>query len=121
MRIVGWFQVVVGVAILGLWTMLLPTGQVPEVQAGQVDIWFHLAAELLLAGLLVIAGASLLRRADHATLLSGLALGALAYSAINSPGYYAEQGDVAMVAMFALVVVATAACVVALRRAGTAA
>jgi hypothetical protein len=118
MRIVGWFEVVVGVAILGLWTALLAAGQVPEIEAGQVDIWFHLAAEVLLAGLLIAGGTALLRRTARGPLLSGLALGALAYSAINSPGYYAGQGELAMVGLFAVVVLATAGSVVVLWRAG---
>jgi hypothetical protein len=109
MRFVAGFQIVVGVAVTGLWAVLLATGQVPEVQAGQVDIWFHVAAELGMAGLLVGAGAALLRQAPRAGLLSALALGWLGYSAVNSPGYYAETGDWAVVGMFGLVLALTAA------------
>jgi hypothetical protein len=107
MRFVAWFQVVVGVAVAGLWAVLLATGQVPEVAEGRVDIWFHVAAELAMAGLLVGAGAALLRRAPRAGLLSALALGWVGYSAVNSPGYYAQTGDWAAVVMFGLVLAAT--------------
>jgi hypothetical protein len=116
MRLVAWFQVVVGLAVAGLWTVLLATGQVPEVQDGRVDIWFHLAAELTMAGLLVTAGAALLRRSERAVLLSVLALGWLGYSAVNSPGYYAEAGEWAAVGMFAAVVAATVGALTALWR-----
>jgi hypothetical protein len=107
-RFVAWFQVVVGVAVVVLWVGLLTTGQVPEVTEGRVDIWFHIVAELVMAGLLISAGAALLRRAQHAALLSALALGWLAYSAVNSPGYYAQTGEWAAVGMFGLVLAATA-------------
>lgn len=114
MRLVAWFQIVVGVSVLGLWSVLLLGGQVPEVQAGQVDIWFHLAAELTMAGLLVVAGVAVVRRSRRATGLSAVALGLLGYSVLNSPGYYAERGDWAMVAMFAVLVLAVAASLVRL-------
>jgi hypothetical protein len=110
MRVVGWFELLVGAAILGLWTVLLATGQVPEVAAGQTDIWFHLVAEGLLSVLLLAAGTAAIRGSDVAPLLSGLALGALVYSAVNSAGYYAESAEWAMVAMFAVIVLGTAAC-----------
>jgi hypothetical protein len=107
MRFVAWFQAVVGVAVAGLWAVLLVSGQVPEVAEGRVDIWFHVAAELAMAGVLVGAGAALLRRVPRAELLSALALGWLGYSAVNSPGYYAQTGDWAVVGMFGLVLAAT--------------
>jgi hypothetical protein len=108
-RAVGWFQLLAGVAVLGLWTLLLLGGQVPEVQEGRVDIWFHVAAEVAMAVALVTAGLGVLRRAVWARGVSLLALGLLAYSAVNSPGYYAEQGDWAMVGMFAGVLLAAVA------------
>jgi hypothetical protein len=65
MRFVAWFQIVIGVAVAGLWTVLLATGQVSEVQEGRVDIWFHIAAELVMAGLLLAAGVAVAdKRAD---------------------------------------------------------
>lgn len=109
MRFVGWFQIVLGTAVAGLWTVLLAAGQVPEVQAGQVDIWFHIAAEMALAAALLAGGVALLRAWRRGPLLSAFALGWLAYSAVNSPGYYAESGDWAVVAMFAVIVAAAVA------------
>ena len=111
MRLVGWFQVVTGVSIAGLWGMLVATGQVPEIDQGRVDIWFHLAAELLTAGLLVTAGVAVLRRSSRGRPLAAVALGALAYTTINSPGYYAESGDWAVVGLFALLFAATVAAI----------
>jgi peptidoglycan/LPS O-acetylase OafA/YrhL len=117
MRMVAWFQIIVGMAVAALWVVLLATGQVPEVTAGRVDIWFHIAAESAMALLLLTAGVAALRRVAVARLLSSLALGLLLYSAVSSPGYYAERGDWLVVAAFAVVVAAAAACVAAVVRA----
>lgn len=115
MRAVGWFQIVVGTSMLLLWTVLLATGQVPEVQDGRTDIWFHLGAEVVATSLLLAGGTALLLArgapSPSARLLAGLASGALLYTAVNSAGYYAESDDWAMVVMFAVVAVATLAAV----------
>lgn len=55
MRWIGWFQLGVGAAIVLLWPVLIAAGEVPEVAAGQRDIWFHIVAEAI-AGLLLISG-----------------------------------------------------------------
>jgi hypothetical protein len=111
MRLVAWFQIIVGVSIVALWVVLLAAGQVPELDAGMRGIWFHLVAELALATLLLAAGLSLLRRRSRGRDLTSLALGALGYSAINSPGWYADRGEWGVVAMFAVIVAATVAAV----------
>lgn len=119
MRAVAWFQMVVGSAIALLWVVLLATGQVPEVEQGRVDIWFHLVAELVTAALLVAAGWLLLRCRAAGPMLSAGALGALLYTALNSPGYYAEAGEPGVVLAFGLLVVATSLAGWRLWRAGT--
>jgi hypothetical protein len=116
MRFVAWFQIVIGVAVAGLWTVLLATGQVPEVPDGRVDIWFHIAAEMVMAAALLTGGVVLLRARRLGPLLSAFALGWLGYSAVNSPGYYAEAGEWAAVGMFAAVVAATVGALTALWR-----
>ena len=104
---VGWFLLVVGIGIAAVWALLLTTGQVPEVAEARVDIWFHLAAELLTAAVLIVAGLLVLRRTARASLVAGVALGALGYTAVNSAGYYAEAGDWPGVGMFGVIAVAT--------------
>jgi hypothetical protein len=111
---VAWFQLLVGAGIAGLWPVLLLTGQVPEVTAGQIDIWFHIAAELGAACLLLAAGVALLRRSARARMLSALALGALAYTVVNSAGYYAQTDDWAPVVVFGVLLLATVAAFVRL-------
>jgi hypothetical protein len=117
---VAWFQLAVGTAIAALWLVLLVTRQVPEIVEGRVDIWFHVVAELATAALLVTAGLALRRDHDEARVRSGVALGALGYSVVNSPGYFAEAGAWAAVGMFGLLALATVAVVRRLVRAETA-
>lgn len=116
MRTVAWFQVGAGAAMLLLWGLLLGTAQVPEVSAGQIDIWFHLGAEVVTAALLLAAGAGLLRARRRgpdvswrAGSLSALAFGALLYTTINSGGYYAQLGEWPAVATFGILTLATIA------------
>jgi len=113
MKLVATFQLVVATAMLSLWAILLIAGQVPEVEQGRTDIWFHVGAEVVTAGLLMMAGIALLRSTspsgptDRSKLLSAFALGALLYTTINSPGYYAELGEWPAVALFGLLTIAT--------------
>lgn len=108
MTIVAAYEIVVGIAMVGLWTMLLATRQVPEIPAGDREIWFHLAAEFVTAGLLIVAGVALLVD-PTATFPSGAALGALLYTAIASPGYYAQQRQWPPVIMFGVLALSAVA------------
>ena len=111
-----WFQIVVGVAIIGWWAVAAVTNGIVELNEGRIDILFHIVAELVMAALLIIAGVSIRRngRTVATTLVSGLALGTLLYSSINSPGYFAERGEWWLVGMFAVIAGATVGAVVLL-------
>lgn len=119
-HVAAWFQIVVGVCVFGWWITAAMTDGIVEVNEGRSDILFHVAAELLMAGLLVAAGLSILRRGrtPQTTMLSGLALGSLLYSSVNSPGYFAQRGEWPAVAMFAVLLVAGAGAVVSLTSVG---
>lgn len=116
MRLVGWFQIVVGAGVLLIWPVLIAAGEVPEIAAGQRDIWFHIAAEGVAGLLLLAAGWMLLRDPSvRARMLSSLALGALLYTGINSAGYYAELahwGPAGMLVAVAVLAVGAAAVLV---------
>ena len=114
---VGWFEIVIGVGVAGLWATLLATHQVPEVAEGRRDIWFHIGAEILTAALLIAAGIAVLTLGSQAAaVVAAIGLGALAYTTINSPGYYADLGQWLTVAMFGLLTAATIATSVILVR-----
>lgn len=89
-------------SVIAWWAIAASTGGIEEVTAGRTDIFFHIAAELSMGWLLILGGLALLRRGPTATTttLAGLALGALVYSSINSPGYFAERGEWWAVGMF---------------------
>ena len=103
MRFVVVFELVVGLGILGLWTTLLLRGKVPEIPAGDPAILFHIAAEYVLGVALVLGGLLLLLVGDETwvKVLAAAAAGGVIYSTINSPGYYAREGNWPVVAAFA--------------------
>lgn len=107
MLFVATFELIAGLGIVGLWTMLLVTRRVPEIQDQDRAIWFHLVAEYLL-GLLLIASGSLLLVVGGepwVRVLAGVAIGAMLYSTINSPGYYARDGEWGAVAGFGIITI----------------
>lgn len=112
-----WFVILVcigiGLAIVGLWTMLIVRRQVPELQAGLPSIRFHIAAEIGAALVLVTGGVALAVGTPWAEGLAAAGLGATLYSTVNSPGYYADRSEWPTVRMFAgLTLLALAALIV---------
>lgn len=95
------YALLVGTGMLGMWSMLLVTGQVPEVETEPIRLAFHLAAEAMTAVALIVAASGVARRARWGRSVYLLATGMLAYTLVVSPGYYAQAGDVAFVVMFA--------------------
>ena len=96
------YGVSVGILIIAQWAFFLFTGAVPELRTAPWSIGFHLTAEFLLAGALIAGGIAVgqARRWGRKVLLTGL--GMAIYSEIVSPGYFAQQGTWALVAMFAV-------------------
>ena len=112
------YALVVGVLMLAMWTVLLLTGQAPELATEPLRILFHLAAEALTALTLIAGGIGLLRGRPWARGLTLLGLGMLVYTVIASPGYYAQAGNLPMVGMFAALLALGLAAVRPLIRAG---
>ncbi|RIK40276.1 MAG: hypothetical protein DCC57_19620 [Chloroflexi bacterium] len=117
MAFAAWYAIIVGLLMLGQWGFFLATGQVPELQSEPWRIAFHLAAEGMTAAGLVISGIGLLRNRAWARAAYLLTVGMLVYSAIASPGYFAQQGAWAMVGMFALLLLLAIASILTLLRA----
>jgi len=113
------FAVVAGVAMLGLWTMLLAARQVPEVAEGDREIWFHIGAEVVAAIMLVAGGVWLVASAGTAgaRILAAAGLGAMLYSCIAGSGYYVKQGKAGPVVMFSVLAALAIAALVVLARA----
>jgi hypothetical protein len=108
MTFVAWFEIVAGAAMIGIWALLLAARRVPELAAGDLEIRFHLAAEVLAALVLVGGGIALLADGGRtAQVLAAAGLGALGYTAINSTGYYAQRREWPPVILFAVLAAAT--------------
>lgn len=94
------YAIPVGFLMVAMWTAFLLTGQVPELETEPWSIALHLAAEFATGLALLISGYGLLRARPWAQRSILLALGMLLYTLIQSPGYYAQLGQLTFVAMF---------------------
>jgi peptidoglycan/LPS O-acetylase OafA/YrhL len=104
-KTVGIFQLVVGTGMLGIWMLSFHTGKVNELQTEVFRIAMHLLAEVLTAlSLLISGGLILFSKRKHPGLFYG-SFGALIYSLIASPGYFAQRGDWAVVFLFIVLLV----------------
>ena len=102
-----------GLFMISFWAMLLVTDQVPQDQKPWA-ISFHVAGEFLTAILLTISGVTLWLKKTRARVLSAAALGMLLYTVIVSPGYYAQQNEQPMVAMFTVLIILTTIAIITL-------
>lgn len=106
-RVQATYVILVGVVMIGFWTMLYVREQIPELSTAPYEIGYHLVAELVTAIALVGAGIGLVRGHGWSQRLYPVALGMLLYTVVNSAGYYAQLGDIAMVGMFTVLTVTT--------------
>ena len=116
-NLVGIYSVVIGLMMIGMWISLLVTKQVPELKPANYAprlIAYHIVAELLTAIILIISGVGLFLVSDWAKILSAISLGMLLYSVINSPGKYAHEDNLPMVAMFTIITILTVVATIAL-------
>jgi hypothetical protein len=107
-------SLVIGLAMLGVWAMLLARGEVAGLSDGSRAIRFHLAAEGLTAVLLIGAAVALMVGVSWAGPVAAVGLGAALYATINSPGYYADRGERAFVVMFLMLAVLVAGAIAVL-------
>ena len=97
------YAIVVGVGMIAQWAFFIGAGRVPEVKTEPWRIGFHLAGEFLTALALIGGGAALIAGVSWGRALYRVAAGMLLYTAIVSPGYFAQQGEWALVAMFTVI------------------
>lgn len=106
-RVSAFFTIIVGVLMMGMWTMLVFTGQVPYLDTPQLEIKLHIFTELLTAGALIVGGLSVLRGWKPLNCLHYVSQGMLIYAIINSSGYYIDLGETTMAVMFGLLLIGT--------------
>ncbi|MHA1223534.1 MAG: hypothetical protein ACTSSG_12745 [Candidatus Heimdallarchaeaceae archaeon] len=103
----GIYAIVMGIGIIGLWTMFILTKQIPELQTEPVAIKFHIAAESSMGLISILSGIFLLVNLSWGIYIFLLAMGLIIYSAINSAGYYGQKKQWSFVFMFGVILCAS--------------
>jgi hypothetical protein len=117
MKFSAWYGISIGTLIILQWILFTVTGSVPEFQTTPWAIGFHMTAELFLALALLGSGIAILQAKPWGEKGLLVALGMAIYSEINSPGYFAQLGQWALVVMFALLLFgATVSVIMILKR-----
>ena len=103
------YSIIVGFAMIGIWVMLLATGQDPELQTElqtiPIAIRMAITADFLTAAVLLIGGFGLIANRDWAVKVFLLSMGFLLYSVVNAAGLYGQRGDLAFISMFSVIFV----------------
>jgi hypothetical protein len=99
------YSILVGLAMIVTWIVLLNTNQVPELETAPLTITMHITAEFITAIVLLIGGIGLILNRTWAFNMFLLSMGMLIYAVVNASGAYAQQGNVAMIAVFIVVIV----------------
>ena len=98
------FAIIVGLMMLGQWSFFYFSGQVPELKDEPVRIGFHLLAEIATAFTLIVSGVAHLLGLGWAVRVYHVSIGMLFYTAIVSPGYFAQRGDWKWLGIFSLLI-----------------
>jgi hypothetical protein len=99
------FGIVVGIGMIGQWLFSYFSNQIPELQTERVRILFHIAAEFATAIALIAGGAGLLGERGWGVPVYLIAIGMLLYTAIVSPGYFAQKGQWVWLGIFAILII----------------
>lgn len=105
MKFASIFSILVGTAMIGQWIASYLTKQIPELKTEPIRIAFHIVAEILTALILIVSGVAMWMDISWAQNLYLVGLGMLFYTAIVSPGYFAQQGKWAWLGMFSLIII----------------
>ena len=118
MKYSAWYAILVGILMIAQWMFSIATNSVPEFETAPWAIGFHLAGEFLTALILIIGGIASLKSTNWGKQFLLVGLGMVIYSEIVSPGYFAQQGQWAMIVMFAVLLFGTIFAVMSLLRQG---
>jgi hypothetical protein len=100
----GVFAILVGVGMIGQWTVSYVTKRIPELHSEPVRISFHIVGEMATAIILIVGGVGLLTATSWAPALFLISIGMLLYTAIVSPGYFAQKGQWIWVLIFGVLI-----------------
>ncbi len=104
-KAVSIYSIIVGISMIAMWLFFFFSDSIPELETEPLRIMMLLMAEITTAILLISSGIGMLKRLNWASNLSLFALGMLIYTLIQSPGYFLEMKEYAMVGMFAVLLV----------------
>ena len=104
MTVAASYAIVVGLAMIAQWSVSYATNKIPELTTEPIRIRFHIAGEVATALSLLAAGIGLLASQRWAPSLYLVAMGMLFYTALVSPGYFAQKGKWAWAAVFAVLI-----------------
>jgi len=96
------YSLFIGISMIVMWTMFYINGQILELSSEPIRIGMHLTAEFTTAVMLIIGGIGLLNDWSKAIDIYQFSMGMLIYTLIQSPGYFAQQGDFSFVGMFGI-------------------
>ena len=101
------YSIIVSLGMIGIWIVLLVTGQDPQLQEELQTIPFSISmaitSDILTALALLTAGTALLKGYAWSVKAIIFALGLLFYSVINAAGFYGQRGEIPFLAMFIII------------------
>lgn len=109
LKISGIYQILVGAGMLGIWILHFLRGEIPELQTEALRITAHLLAEGGTAIALMISGFFILLKGRRNDDLFNISFGALIYTLIASPGYFAQMAQWGMASVFLVLLTITVA------------
>lgn len=107
-KIAAIYSILIGTVMIGMWTVLLGTGQVPEIDTEPISLSYHLIAEFATAVTLLIGGFGLFTNRKWGLKAYLVSMGMLLYAVLMAGGYYAQKGEWAMIGMFTIFTILTA-------------
>lgn len=108
-KIIGVYSIFLGVAVLGMWAIILLKNKIPE---GFTEVLFHLFSELIMAVICIVSGSRLLMKENKATNLNLFGLGMVIYSVLNAAGNYGQKGENTIMIIFLAIFAITTVCII---------
>ncbi|MHA2005685.1 MAG: hypothetical protein ACXABO_02495 [Promethearchaeota archaeon] len=87
------YTIIIGIAMLCMWTLLLSKREVPELNTKPTQITFHLIAEFITSIILIIGGIGLILNQSWGVSIFFISIGMVIYSTINAAGFYGQLKD----------------------------
>jgi len=101
------YALIVGISMIGVWILLIATGQDQRLQDELRNIPFEIGmaitSDILTAIVLLVAGIGLIKDSNWAAKVFLLSMGLLFYSVVNAVGLYGQRGDLAFIIMFCVI------------------